>query len=235
MAWTDRIALRVSAANERATITILAWSFLALLCVSLVLVSQKAPPAFHIKFDGDNVLPAALSVAAFISCVPLFASSRCPLGFAASFYLLTVTAGYLWLSYFTPLQYDHVVARFSAVASWAAFALPTLLITKSIPMRNLLTYGEMNWLAGCLIFVAAAIAIEGYLFGFHFVGLVDGESLRDTLDLPTWMRYAITISATTILPFTYAWFLSKSATPSPLSLWRFRWLAIQSRSTRRHC
>jgi hypothetical protein len=206
MAWTDQIALRVSVATERATITILAWSFLALLCVSLVLVSQNVPPDFHIKFDGDSVLPAALSVAAFISCVPLFASSRCPLGFAASFYLLTVTAGYLWLSYFTPLQYDHVVARFSAVASWAAFALPTLLITKRTQMRNLLTYRQMNRLSGCLIFVATTIAIEGYLFDFRFVGFVDAEFLRATLNHPTWMRYAITISTTTILPFTYAWF-----------------------------
>jgi hypothetical protein len=72
---------------------------LALLCLSLVLVSGDVEAAYHISFNRQELLLAGLSVAALGCCVPLFAASHSPLGFAASFYLLTITAGYLWLSY----------------------------------------------------------------------------------------------------------------------------------------
>ncbi|HVQ67993.1 MAG TPA: hypothetical protein VMT08_10865 [Bradyrhizobium sp.] len=208
MVWAGQITLRNGVINRLATITVLAWSFLALLCVSLVLVSQDVQPSFHIGFDSRNAWQAALSVAAFSSCVPLLTLARSPMGFAASFYLLAITAGYLWLSYFTPLQYDHVAARLSAAASWAAFALPALLITRSPSTRDLLNHKQVNLLAGCLILLSTGIAARGYSLGlFHFV--IDHELLRATLNFPTWMRYAIPISATTALPFAYAWFFTQ--------------------------
>jgi len=198
-----------SAVNERGTITLLTWSFLGVLCASLIFVSQEVKPAFHIGFDRSGILGAMLCIAALGLCVPLLASVRHPLGFAASFYLLAVVAGYLWLSYFTPLDYNHAAARLSAFASWAAFAISATLVMKSPPRRNLLTHRQMNLLSGSLIVVAFIFAVRGYLFGFHMVGYEEGEILRDTLNPPTWMRYVVAISVTTVLPFAYAWFFTQ--------------------------
>lgn len=209
MAWMDQYAPRGSAARERGMITLLAWSFLALLCFSLILVSKEVAPAFHIRFDDLGAWLAALSVAGLGLCVPLLATARSPLGFASSFYLLAVTAGYLWLSYFTPLQYDHVGARLSAVASWAAFAMPALMVTRCQPSGGLLTHQQVNILAGCLICLSAGIAAWGYSFGFLFVVSLDGSSPGSSLSFPLWIRYAISICTTTILPFSYAWFFTQ--------------------------
>lgn len=193
--------------NDRAVVTALSWSFLALLSVSMIFVSQDVEAAYHIKFDPRDAWRAALSVCAFACCIPLIAASRAPLGFAASFYLLSVAAGYLWLSYFTPLEYDHTLARFSVVASWVAFALPAVFIAKRPTVRDdLITRQQMHIVCGGLIFLSAAILVYGYLTSF-LLGPIIGEQLRGTF--PTWMRYAVGISTSTLLPFSYAWFYTE--------------------------
>lgn len=209
MASADQVALEKGALDERLAVKVLLWSFLALLCASLVLVAGDVRPVFNMRFDSRTLFPAAFSVAALGLSAPLFPLSRSPFGFAASFYLLAITAGYLWLSYFTPLQYDHATARLSAAASWVAFALPALLINKPLPIRDWFNARQMDMLCGSLMLLASAVAIWGYGLGFHFVSMLESESLRGTLNFPTWMRYAIPICATTILPFCYAWSITR--------------------------
>ena len=209
MAWTDRIALRRGTFNDGRAVAVLILCFLILLCISMVVVSRDVAPSFNLRFDDRNLAFAALAVAALSCCAPLLASARGIFGFAAAFYLLAVTAGYLWLSYFTPLQYDHTTARLSAVASWVAFAIPTLLITKPLPISTSLTIEHFNQVCVALLFLSAGVAALGYSLGFHFVGVIEGESLRATLNFPRWMRYAISISATAALPLCFAWFVKQ--------------------------
>lgn len=206
---TDQLALERTALGQRAIVSLLIVSFLAILCVSLVFVAGDVRPSFNMRFDSRNAFPAALSVAAIGLVVPLFSLSRNPLGFAASFYLLAITAGYLWLSYFTPLQYDHTTARLSAAASWIAFALPALLIARPIKARQISPH-QMDRLCSALLVISVAVAAAGYSLGFRFVSMLESEALRGTLNFPAWMRYAIPICATTILPFCYAWSVRRS-------------------------
>jgi hypothetical protein len=213
VAYLDQISLRLRNATkfgEPATISLLILSFILLLCISLASVAQDAwGPIFHIGFAPGNMVFAGLSVAAFSCCAFLFASARFSIGFVASFYLLAVATGYLWLSYFTPLDYNHAVVRVSVVASFLAFAFPALFITRPLPRRELLTHQQMELLLYCLMFSSALTAAYGSLFGFHWVGIAKAEAIRGTLSYPTWMNYAIPISTTTALPFAYAWFVTQ--------------------------
>lgn len=209
MAWTDQIVLRRSQINDGPRLTLLIWCFLVLLCVSMVLVSRDVSPSFNLRYDHENVLRAALSIGVFCCCVPLLVNIRGIFGFSASFYLLSVTAGYLWLSYFTPLRYDHSAARLFAIASWVAFAVPSLLITQTPTIRGALAPHHMHLLCSWTVVLSAGIAALGYSSGFHIVGFVEGESLRGTLSFPTWLRYGMTISTGAVLPFCYAWFFTQ--------------------------
>ncbi|WP_051379815.1 hypothetical protein [Bradyrhizobium murdochi] len=185
----------------------LGFAFTLLLCVSMVLVSRDVEAAHHIAFDSRAMLPAAFSVAAFSLCAYLMFSSNNAFSVAVSFYLFAITAGYLWLSFFTQLSYDHATARLSAVAMWAAFAIPALTINRSLKFRDFLTIKQMDLISVFLICASAVIALRGYFLGFHFVGFIEGDPLRNTLILPTWMRYAVPILTTAALPFCCAWLL----------------------------
>jgi len=195
--------------GEPAVISALILAFIALLCLSLVSVAEHANQAFHIRFDSQNLLFAALSMAAFACCAILFASAKFSFGFVVSFYLLAVAAGYLWLSYFTPLEYNHAVVRMSVVASFAALAFPSLFVTRPMLNRDLITRQQMNWLMYGLLFSAALTGAYAYLFGFRVVGIAEAQMIRGGFDHPAWLRYAIPISTTTILPFIYAWFVTQ--------------------------
>lgn len=175
----------------------------------MVVVSRDVSASFNLRYDHTNVLRAVLSVGIFSCCVPLLVYVRGIFSFSASFYLLSVTAGYIWLSYFTPLQYDHAAARLFATASWIAFAAPSLLINRTPPSRGALAPHHMHLLCSWIIIVSAGIAALGYSSDFHIVGFAEGESLRGTLNFPTWMRYSMTISTGAALPFCYAWFVTQ--------------------------
>jgi hypothetical protein len=193
--------------RETAMISILWWSFLALNCVSLVAVSRDVHPVFDIHYDGQYALAAALSVAGLGCFTALFAFERFSFGYLVSAYMLAVITGYVWLSYFTPLEYNHFVARCSATVSFAAFVLPAVRLTKPIAMTPTMTSSQMDVLAICLLVGSALIVAYGTHFNFHLVGIVDGEALRSQLSYPGWMNYAISLSASALVPFAYAWFV----------------------------
>jgi hypothetical protein len=210
--YSDQLAARLRdriAISEWVTVASLAWSFLAMLCISLIAVAGDVIPAHQIRFDADNLPFAALSVLALGCFVILFASARFSIGFVASFYLFAVTGGYLWLSFFTPLHYDHTTARVSVVMSFAAFALPALFITEPLSTATFLTHRQMDLVSLALVFICAFVAVYASQFNFHLVALIDADPLRNTLTFSSWVNYAINISVGTLLPFCYAWFVSR--------------------------
>jgi hypothetical protein len=192
--------------TEQARIVAMICLFLIVTCVSLVLVAQSTSDNFHIAFDTQNVLPAALSVmlVGALGCA-VFCSASFSFGYTASFYLMSVIVGYLWLSYFTPLDYDHVAARISATASFVIFLLPATMITRSPVRLPTLTCQQMDLLARILVGMVAATTLFAASLGFSF-GSPTNELLRSKLDQPIWLHYAISICASAVVPFTFAWF-----------------------------
>ncbi len=192
--------------GEPAAIALMTCIFLALLCVSLFAVSQDVRPIFHIGYDSRYALQAAISVAALTCFIPLFALKRFSFGYLVSFCMLAIISGYLWLSYFTPLEYNHVAARWSAAISFTAFMLPLILITRSTAMAPTMTSSQMDILAICLLAGSALVIAYATHLEFHLVGFVNGEALRTHFNYPVWLNYAIPLSSTALMPFTYAWF-----------------------------
>jgi hypothetical protein len=184
--------------GESSLIALLVWAYLAVLCTSLVLASLATRLAFHISYDGQHLVPAMISVAALSCFALLLARCEFSFGYVASFYFLTVISGYLWLSYFTPLEYDKNTSRWSAAASFLAFALPAILITKSPIRVPTLTPLQMDRLAiGLLVATALLLACGAYSgHQSHF---------------PKWLNYALSISAGAMVPFAYAWFSLRKA------------------------
>jgi hypothetical protein len=94
------------------------------------------------------------------------------------------------------------------VASFIAFAVPALFLTRQMPKRDWITHRQMNLVLYCFILFSALTVANGYSSGFYFIlDFVEAEAKRGALRYPTWMNYAISISCTTILPFAYAWFV----------------------------
>ncbi|MCK1639598.1 hypothetical protein IVA95_18750 [Bradyrhizobium sp. 157] len=179
--------------REPALIALLVWAYLVVLCTSLALASLATRLAFHISYDGQHLVPAILSVAALSCFAFLLARCEFSFGYFASFYFLTVIGGYLWLSYFTPLEYDQNTSRWSAAASFLAFALPAILITRSPIRMPALTTSQMDRLAIGLLAATALLLAYGAYYG-------------PQPRFPKWMNYALSISAGALVPFAYAWF-----------------------------
>lgn len=188
------------------TIVLLVWCFLLGTCASLILVSESTAREFHIDFDQGKVFIALAPIVAFgaVSCVA-FSISRFSFGYFAGFYFFSAIASYLWLSYFTPLKYDHVAARISVSASYAAFLLPALTITRSPIRLRVLSDRHMDILAKILIAAVFGIVAYAAKSGFRLASPTN-EAVRSSLDHPVWINYLISISTAAIVPFIFAWF-----------------------------
>jgi hypothetical protein len=191
---------------DASTILLLVWCFLLGTCASLILVSESAAREFHIDFNQGQALFALAPIVALgaLSCVA-FSMSRFSFGYFSSFYFLSVIASYLWLSYFTPLKYDHVTARISIAASYVAFLLPALTITRAPIRMRTLSEGQVDILAKILLGAVLGIVAYAAQFGFRLASPTN-EEIRSSLNNPVWINYLISISTATILPFIFAWF-----------------------------
>jgi hypothetical protein len=205
----DRLALSGESASGFAAFFGAACSLA--LCLSLIVVAGDVRPVFHIHYNSSSATPAFLSVALF--CVFAAALSGRPFsfGYFVGFYMLAVTCGYLWLSYFTPLPYDHVAARWSAVVSSVLFFLTATIPFKAGMKFPALSIVQMDALVKGLIALVLAIALCTAFTGLHFVGLFEGDFVRSELNHPTWMNYADSISLSCLIPFAFAWLTHRRA------------------------
>jgi hypothetical protein len=117
--------------------------------------------------------------------------------------------GFLWLSCFTDLNYDHQTARLSAIASVIAFLLPALFI--SSPFRQIWkissqSFERLLWLIVALAVATIAIAA---IYNFRFIGPIDAFGLRAQLKFPTVVRYLIGIVPDSLLPFAFACYATR--------------------------
>jgi hypothetical protein len=172
-------------------------------------VSNDIGPAFHIAYHSQSAVTAVISVAAIGCCFPLFSIARFSFGYFVSFYMLSIIAGYLWLSFFTLLQYNLPIARWSAALSLLAFLIPALFATKGFTKRFALTERQVDQLVYAILIGAILSVAYASTFGFHLIGFIDAGTLRSQLQYPWWLNYAIGISVSATIPFCFAWFVDR--------------------------
>src|SRR6266481_7827986 len=109
--------------REHLGLTLLICFHIVICCISTAYVTQRFD-TYHLSYD-PNRLPAAIVIVATFALVSLLlVFSNFSFGYFVGFYLYTMVLGYLWLSWFSGLNYDHRLAELSAVVSTVAFLLP---------------------------------------------------------------------------------------------------------------
>ncbi|MGY3634037.1 hypothetical protein [Bradyrhizobium sp. Lot33] len=190
-------------------------------CLNLVVVSKLIyvdpllgtvkfdPSGYHIFYDPNNLRAALVSVAILAPITALFWVARVSFGYIVAFYLYMVALGYMWLSSFSDLKYDHALYGTSVAAATFAFVLPTLLI--SSPVRRRLTLSKRafdNTLKFILLIAAVTVAIGAY-YNFRLVGMSSIYEFRNDLDFPRPLKYLLSVNASVLLPFAFAGFVER--------------------------
>ena len=175
--------------------------FLLINAVSINAVLYYVHPAAHL--DLWSGIGATVLLAAFI---PLFAFADFSFGYVAGVAFYSMIAGFIWITYVSPLEYDHSQARWSAAASLLLFLLPLLFQTS--PMRPIIALSSlaMNRLLKLAFAFAVVIFAWNAYYGFAFVGFLSSEQLRDSFDRPSILRYLTGSLTGGVLPFAFAYF-----------------------------
>lgn len=179
-----------------------------LCCVSLVYLAPNH--TFHLFYDDRLWLQVVIVVAAFSAISLLFVFSEFSFGYFAGLYFYTMILGFLWLSTFSDLNYNHRLAEISAAASAVAFLLPAVLI--SSPLRPF-AMGEKSFerLLTLILLLAVATIASSAAYNFRILGVTEVYNYRDGFKIPAFLRYATGITSTVLLPFAFACFLARDA------------------------
>jgi hypothetical protein len=169
-------------------------------CLSMTVVLHNSTPEHR---DFWHAVASTIVLCAFI---PLFARARFSFGYFAGISFYSMIIGFLWASYFMVEQYDHVLARWSAVASLLLFLVPALFQNKPPPRALTLSPRAMNRLMLVLLVLSAVILAISATYGFALVGLSESEQLRSSFPRPGVLNYFIGWSIGAVLPFAFAYF-----------------------------
>jgi hypothetical protein len=213
---TDR-SCSVAGIPERFRIALLICLHIVSCCTSLILVanykipSAFSPTSFHIFYDPARWYNAFGVAAAFAFVSSVFIFARFSFGYFVGFYLYTMILGYLWLSRFTDLNYDHRLAGFSAAVSAIAFLLPALFITSPVRQVCTLTARSFDRLLTCILILGIAIAVVGAAYNFRVVSLNEMYEYRARLNAPAIVNYLVTMTSSALLPFAFAGFVARKS------------------------
>ena len=173
-------------------------------CLTFVYVTQYYATYKIFRYDAAELLPAVLAVAPLVLLSVVFVVARFSFGYFVAFYFYTMALGFVWLTRFSLLGYDHGPAAISATVSAVLFILPALFITGPIKQWFVLSAGMLDRLASAILVFAAGIIAVGALYNFRLVNVTDIYDFRDQLDFPGPLRYAIGIFDNALLPFAFA-------------------------------
>ncbi|MDE2376701.1 hypothetical protein [Bradyrhizobium sp.] len=152
-------------------------------------------------------LPFAIAATAMITLIaPLFVFARFSFGYFCGFYLFTVVAGFLWLTWYSKLQYDHVGAAVSAGACCLALLLPALLITSPIAPLAKISERNFNRILYLIVAICLVTSASAATYNFRLVTIKDIYQYRSQLQFPTALNYATAATMTALLPFAFACF-----------------------------
>jgi hypothetical protein len=178
--------------------------------VSLVQVAGLYHKFQYVLFDTTHVYRAILFVAAFSIFSIAFLVAPFSFGYFLGFYLYTIVASYLWLVQFSRFGYDHTSASFSAFMSALAFLVPALFVKSAFKQRLALSERTLDILLYTVLVLSAATIAIGAYYNFQLVDLSEINALREKIQFPVPLRYAIGALSTVLLPFAFACFVARN-------------------------
>jgi hypothetical protein len=173
-------------------------------CLTIVYVTQYYASYGIFRYDPAALLPAILTVVPLVLLSGAFMIARFSFGYFIAFYLYTMALGFVWLTRFSLLGYDHAPAGISATVSAVVFVLPALFITAPIKQWFALSAETLDRLVLAILLIAAGIIAVGVFYNFRLVGVTDIYNFRFQLDFPGPLRYAIGIFDNALLPLAFA-------------------------------
>jgi hypothetical protein len=174
-------------------------------CVSLALVS---PYQAYIPYNPNRAFYAAALAAAFSSTSLFFALARSSFGYFIGFYFYTMILGFLWIDVFTQYQYEHTLAGASAAISFLLFLMPALLIKAPFKRIHELSPAALERLLKFALMLAMATIAVASSYNFRLVSLAHIYDFRSEIEFPTVIRYLVSTTSDTLLPFAFAGFLA---------------------------
>jgi hypothetical protein len=207
-ALTDAPATSVPS-RIRLTLALVLLLHIAGVCLTYIYVTQYYGTYGIFRYDTAGLLPALMTIAPLVLLSFVFAIARFSFGYFVAFYLYTMALGFVWLTRFSLLGYDHVPAAISATVSAAVFVLPALFITAPIRQWFVLSATMLDRLVSLILLCAAGIIAIGVFYNFRLVSVTDIYNFRFQLDFPGPLRYAIGIFDNALLPFVFACCLAR--------------------------
>ncbi len=204
MTETSEVAPESAPTPSRLKLLALLVVFVAACCLSMLGVIHYYDYLKLFAFDWAQLAPAFLTVAPIAVLSPLFVFSRFSFGYYIGFHFFTIILGYVWLSKFSLLDYDHGLGSLSALVSLVLFLMPALFVTSPIRQRTVLSERAFDLLLSLILVFAAAVIAIGVSYNFRVVGLADIYKFRLDLQFPKALSYAIGISSNALLPFAFA-------------------------------
>jgi hypothetical protein len=193
--------------SERLGMALLILSYVVICCLSSLYVAQIFY-MFRLGYDPAPVFSAAVAVAVFAPVALLFAFARFSFGYFTGFYFLSMIVGYIWLSFFSTHNYDRRPALLSAAVSVVCFLLPALLITSPIRQIGAMSLRTFDRLLMLIFLLCLVTAAAGASYNFQLADVEEVSDLR-TDAFPAILKYLITITSSSMLPFLFASFLAR--------------------------
>jgi hypothetical protein len=178
-------------------------------CLTFVYVAQYYATYKIFGYDPALVLPAVLAITPLALLSVVFAIADFSFGYFVGFLLYTMALGFVWLTKFSLLDYNHAPAAISATVSAVAFLLPALFITAPIRQWFVLSPTTLDRLMSLILILAAGMIAVGVFYNFRLVNVTDIYNFRFQLNFPGPLRYAIGIFDNALLPFVFAFCLAR--------------------------
>jgi hypothetical protein len=174
--------------------------FLAVNCISLATIEYRGGIAHA------HALKALAGTSLVAGFIPLFLSARFSFGYLVGVSFYGIIAGFVWISYFSDLAYNHDQARLSAIASLLMFLLPLLFQTAPLRRTIVLSPRAMHRFLILALCSAAAVLVWNGYYGVAFVGIREAEDLRSIFVRPAILNYITGSLIGAVLPFAFAYF-----------------------------
>jgi hypothetical protein len=173
----------------------------AVTCLSLIKVADYQ---FYIFFSEERLWLAGMIALAFSMVSLLFVATRFSFGYFVGFYLYTMILGFLWIDTFSKYNYDRGVAGVSAALSLVLFLVPVLFIRA--PLRQIVVLSDRNFerLLNLILALSAATIAVAASYSFKLVSIGHIYDYRNELEFPATIRYLLSMTSSTLLPFVFA-------------------------------
>ncbi|WP_407169420.1 hypothetical protein [Bradyrhizobium sp. ORS 111] len=211
----DTISFARRSSREAVSLSLLLFLHIAVCCLSLLFVAYRNsypqnPFAVYVPYNIGQIPGAMLLIAAFGVISSIFVRRKFSFGYFVGFYLYTMMLGYVWLSAFSLLHYNHSLAVISAFGSAIAFLIPATMTPQPASGRHELTSRQFEVFLNLVLCGALVILLVGAKYNYTIIALDRIYEFRGKNDSPTILRYATSIVLSVLLPYAFAAFALRS-------------------------